>query len=743
MAVAHSSASESHTGTTGSASQTAFSWTHTQTGTPQGVVVFVSTYASTTSLVTSVTYGGAALTRITGGVALDSAGELGRVDTFFLGSGLASGNQFITVNRTNNATVMYAAAATVTAGADTTIPESTIVLLQGDGTLAAQSVNDTSPGQNSVRYAGGYSGLNTPPTAGTGSTLLNSIDIGNYGSALVRETTAGQGARSIGFTGSSDDRAVVHLAIRELVPRTLAIDATALTLTGADATLSRPAAPIAGGTGAFTLTGQPATLASAKAIANEVGAFTLTGQPATLARSTPARAIAAETGVFALSGQPATFAKNRALAAETGAFTLTGNTTALRQNPRIQSDAGSFTLLGATTGLTKSSKISAATESVALAASDSNLKHNYTGTAPPGTVNLGSASAGLNHNRRLAPEPGAHTLNGPATGVSRTYVATTEPGELVLTPSASALRLQAALPATSGEVLLSPTQTGFTRTYVLAGGVASFTFSGQAASLGSVTNLAAETAPYVLSTSASQLSRTYTLQTQVASLALSTSASPLSQTYTLQSQVVPLVFGVTEIGLLTHRKIPTATEPFIVTGGSAAVPRTFVLQPLAQGFVLTGQSAQLSNAISYTLTALGGAYTHLGESTGLQATRLITPEAAALAVSTPDAGVRRLYTLSNAVGQLSEIAYQAALRHDRRARAESNAYILTEISSALRQALLLSSSPGSFTLTSIDPVLTDPTIRRLAMPTDPDSINLGFTEANLFTFSRRRHIFFC
>jgi len=725
----------------------------------------VSTYASTTSLVTSVTYGGAALTRITGGVALDSAGELGRVDTFFLGSGLASGNQFITVNRTNNATVMYAAAATVTAGADTTIPESTIVLLQGDGTLAAQSVNDTSPGQNSVRYAGGYSGLNTPPTAGTGSTLLNSIDIGNYGSALVRETTAGQGARSIGFTGSSDDRAVVHLAIRELVPRTLAIDATALTLTGADATLSRPAAPIAGGTGAFTLTGQPATLASAKAIANEVGAFTLTGQPATLARSTPARAIAAETGVFALSGQPATFAKNRALAAETGAFTLTGNTTALRQNPRIQSDAGSFTLLGATTGLTKSSKISAATESVALAASDSNLKHNYTGTAPPGTVNLGSASAGLNHNRRLAPEPGAHTLNGPATGVSRTYVATTEPGELVLTPSASALRLQAALPATSGEVLLSPTQTGFTRTYVLAGGVASFTFSGQAASLGSVTNLAAETAPYVLSTSASQLSRTYTLQTQVASLALSTSASPLSrtytlqtqvaslalstsasplsQTYTLQSQVVPLVFGVTEIGLLTHRKIPTATEPFIVTGGSAAVPRTFVLQPLAQGFVLTGQSAQLSNAISYTLTALGGAYTHLGESTGLQATRLITPEAAALAVSTPDAGVRRLYTLSNAVGQLSEIAYQAALRHDRRARAESNAYILTEISSALRQALLLSSSPGSFTLTSIDPVLTDPTIRRLAMPTDPDSINLGFTEANLFTFSRRRHIFFC
>lgn len=719
MAVAHSSASESHTGTTGSASQAAFSWTHTQTGTPQGVVVFVSTYASTTSLVTSVTYGGAALTRITGGVALDSAGELGRLDTFFLGSGLASGNQTITVNRTNNATVMYAAAATVTAGANTTIPESTIVLLQGDGTLAAQSVDDTSPGQNSVRYAGGYSGLNTPPTAGTGSTLLNSIDIGNYGSALVQETTAGQGARSIGFTGASDDRAVVHLAIRELVPRTLAIDAKALTVSGI-ATAILANRTVTAATAAYVETGISNTLKASKTLTATASNFTLSGQNAALP-----------------------YVSDRSLTAEAGSYTFSAPTITLSKARSLICAAGTVALSSEATALTKSSRISASTESVSLAASDSNLKHNYTGTALPGTVNLGSASAGLNHNRRLAPEPGAHTLNGPATGVSRTYVATTEPGELVLTPSASALRLQAALPATSGEVLLSPTQTGFTRTYVLAGGVASFTFSGQAASLGSVTNLAAETAPYVLSTSASQLSRTYTLQTQVASLALSTSASPLSQTYTLQSQVVPLVFGVTEIGLLTHRKIPTATEPFIVTGGSAAVPRTFVLQPLAQGFVLTGQSAQLSNAISYTLTALGGAYTHLGESTGLQATRLITPEAAALAVSTPDAGVRRLYTFSNAVGQLSEIAYQAALRHDRQARAESNAYILTEISGTLRQALLLSSSPGSFTLTSIDPVLTDPTIRRLAMPTDPDSINLGFTEANLFTFSRRRHIFFC
>jgi hypothetical protein len=215
MAVAHSAASESHTGTTGSANQAAFSWTHTQTGTPQGVVVFVSTYASVASLVTSVTYGGTALTRVTGGLAQDGAGELGRLDTFFLGSGLATGNQTITVNRTNNATVLYAAAATVTAAQATEVTG--IVLLEGDGTLTEQSVNDGSTGVNSLRYAGCYSGLNAPPTAGASSTLLNSIDIGNYGSALVRETTAGQGARNVGFSGATDDRAAVHLAVREIV----------------------------------------------------------------------------------------------------------------------------------------------------------------------------------------------------------------------------------------------------------------------------------------------------------------------------------------------------------------------------------------------------------------------------------------------------------------------------------------------------------------------------------------------
>ena len=77
MAVAHSAASESHTGTTGSTNQTSFSWTHTQTGTPQGVLVFVHT-RDVADYISSVTYGGTGLTRVAGAVAIDTAGRTAR-----------------------------------------------------------------------------------------------------------------------------------------------------------------------------------------------------------------------------------------------------------------------------------------------------------------------------------------------------------------------------------------------------------------------------------------------------------------------------------------------------------------------------------------------------------------------------------------------------------------------------------------------------------------------------------------
>jgi len=96
MAVAFDAVSESHTGTTASASEASFSWTHSPVGTPRGVVVFVFIIAADADYVTSVTYGGTAMTE-NPTFAFDSADEPGRTYAFSLGSSVPTGNQTVVV----------------------------------------------------------------------------------------------------------------------------------------------------------------------------------------------------------------------------------------------------------------------------------------------------------------------------------------------------------------------------------------------------------------------------------------------------------------------------------------------------------------------------------------------------------------------------------------------------------------------------------------------------------------------
>ena len=286
-AVAHDAASESHTGTTGSTGAALFTWTHTPVGTPRGVLVYVYTI-SATQTVTGVTYGGVAMTAVAGGAAVDTAGEPGRVDTFFLGASIPVGAQSVVVSRTNNATIMYASAATQTAGVDTEVYTPGIVLLQNNGTYAVQSVTDGSTGVNSVRYAAGYSGGANVLAAGAGSTILNSIDFGSYTATTARETTAGQGARNVGFTyATSDDRAAVHLAVRESPPTVTSI----VPNTG----------PTAGGT-SVTITGTNFTGATAVTIGGVAATGITVVNATTITATTPAGTAGAQDVVVTTPG---------------------------------------------------------------------------------------------------------------------------------------------------------------------------------------------------------------------------------------------------------------------------------------------------------------------------------------------------------------------------------------------------------------------------------------------------------
>ena len=190
---------------------------HIPASTPKGVLAFIINADDTVDHVSSVTYGGTTMSAVSGGIATTSAGgEDGLCKAYFLGSSVPTGTQTLSVSFTGSKTT-WVAVITVTASGDTEVYTSGISLIQEVGTLAEVSVNDGSPGTNSTRFGGLFTGLATPPSAGANSTVIQSRDIASIGGSVVRETTAGQGARSIGWSsGTSDDRAAVLLAIREV-----------------------------------------------------------------------------------------------------------------------------------------------------------------------------------------------------------------------------------------------------------------------------------------------------------------------------------------------------------------------------------------------------------------------------------------------------------------------------------------------------------------------------------------------
>jgi hypothetical protein len=225
MAVAHDAATESSV----SASQASFSWTHTPSGTPRAALVFVLSIQSTGDD-TSVTYGGIAMTLLPYSGS-DTDTEPGTIRAYFL-DGVPSGAQTVLVNRVNDATSMIGNCVTVTAATacEPYLPgvitqggssQNTAATTSGTGTGASGevAVDDGSPGTDSMRYQAHYTGAATPLGAGTNSTSLHTHDFTSFGWTLVRETTAGQGSRSVGVaTGTTDDRASVAVAIREYPP---------------------------------------------------------------------------------------------------------------------------------------------------------------------------------------------------------------------------------------------------------------------------------------------------------------------------------------------------------------------------------------------------------------------------------------------------------------------------------------------------------------------------------------------
>jgi hypothetical protein len=727
------------------------------------VVVFVSTYASVANLITSVTYGGVALTRLTGGLAQDGAGESGRLDAFFLGSGLGTGNQTITVTRTNNATVMYASAATVTAGADTAVPTNTIVLLQGDGTLTVQSVNDTSPGQNSVRYAGAYSGLNAPPAAGTGSTLLNSIDIGNYGSALVRETTAGQGARNVGFSAATDDRAVVHLAIRELVPRT--------------------ETPIVG---TFTLTGNAAdlTVASPKVIEPVVGTFTLTGNSADTRRNVSA---AGDRGQFFLPernlvsyseefnnaywDKQASSITADAAAAPDGTLTADrlieagglglhevnviknldpGKSYAIsvyakantRTRVRVEGYTNSWdSLPQGIFDLSSGNVVSSSGSSAATIEAVGNGWYRCTVYGIP-TESLSGCRYGLvqSGTTYFYSGDGASNLyiwgaqleegslsdydpTGPsiATRTDLRHNATVigSKGTFSLTGNDATLtvKVPAVLEAATETFAFTGNPTTFRLGRNVAADRGTFLLTGNPATLSKTSSLEAERGLFTLTGGAPTLRRDFRLTAETGTFNATGQPATLRHNPSIEAATGSFALTGGDPALLRGRYLSGGAGTFIETGQPATFRRTWALGAEAGAFNLIGKPAALTELGAYEIDPIVGSFALAGQPAQLAQSQSLPVEAGTFILSEQPAALRQNQAITPDAGAFELSGNPATIRRNRNTEAAFGAFALTGNNAELQQGYRLDAAANQFLLTGNPATLSKQSAKQLGAAT--------------------------
>lgn len=229
MAIAYDAVSSLGSSSTSGSS---FNWNHTPSGTPKGVVVFTFTNANADDA-TDVTYGGVTMTAVSGGRAVDTAGEPGDCKVWFLGSGVPTGMQNIVVTRNTSGNGMTGIALTVTSSQDSDIHTAGIVLAQEDQVLSEKSPTDGNSGTgNSLYVAGTFSGCNSFQTTlftslpspsvlypGGNSTWRAGFDFGTTVCGVVTRTNVGTGAQAVGFvTGltPTEDVAAVHFAIKDV-----------------------------------------------------------------------------------------------------------------------------------------------------------------------------------------------------------------------------------------------------------------------------------------------------------------------------------------------------------------------------------------------------------------------------------------------------------------------------------------------------------------------------------------------
>lgn len=191
-------------------------FTFTPVGTPRAILLGVAYPSVDDEINGAVTYGGVAMARVA--LATTTAGdEDGSSVLYFLGAGIPTGAQTVSIAHSGAATAKWPICQSMTADADTEIVVS--------GTVATETANPSvvldTGATSSLRTAILYSGTTQPGNATvlTGmeaNSAAMSHDFGAVTAFLGMQSTAATGSFTIGWTISIDDAAMVAAAVQEI-----------------------------------------------------------------------------------------------------------------------------------------------------------------------------------------------------------------------------------------------------------------------------------------------------------------------------------------------------------------------------------------------------------------------------------------------------------------------------------------------------------------------------------------------
>ena len=190
------------------------SWTHTPVDTPTGVAVIVLQLGSSSHEVTSVTYGGVAMSQ-----AYTILGVMGATPVwkavYFLGRNIPDGAQTIAVD-TTAATLRQAGAISVTGGTSSEIHN----VASASGTGANPSVS-LSLNQRALIFGGMLSSHDavTDVSPGAGYTQVFETDLGTEVSNYERAVAQNPASYGVGWVAASADWTIFAVAIRATYSR--------------------------------------------------------------------------------------------------------------------------------------------------------------------------------------------------------------------------------------------------------------------------------------------------------------------------------------------------------------------------------------------------------------------------------------------------------------------------------------------------------------------------------------------